>query len=161
MKSLTKIFIIFFIVLFSITLNPAKTDNRHLKNVHWLALNIYHESGNQPILGKIAVGVVTLNRVRDPRYSDSIEGVIKQYKQFSWYDPKKTYSPKYDKMWEESVYVAKLLLTLDPNHAIIEMFDGITHFHATYVKPEWRKSMIKVAHIGDHIFYKTKVKKHD
>lgn len=158
MKSLTKIFIIFFIVLFSFTLNPAKTDHLYLKNLHWLALNIYYESGNQPMLGKIAVGVVTMNRLRT-RYSDSIEGVITQYKQFSWYDPKKIYAPRDEKAWNESVYVAKLILSLDSNHAIIEMFDGITHFHATYVKPEWRKSMIKVAEIGDHIFYKTKARK--
>lgn len=155
MKSLTKIFIIFFIVLFSFTLNPAKTDHLHLQNVQWLALNIYYESGNQPMLGKIAVGVVTLNRLRT-RYSNSIEGVITQHKQFSWYNPQKTYKPKDEKTWNESVYVAKLLLSLDPNHAIIEMFDGITHFHATYVSPEWRKSMKKVVQIGDHIFYKVK-----
>lgn len=158
MKSLTKIFIIFFIVLFSFTLNPAKTDHLYLTNVHWLALNIYYESGNQPMIGKIAVGVVTLNRLRT-RYSDSIEGVIKQYKQFSWYDPQKINKPRDEKTWNESVYVAKLLLSLDPNHAIIEMFDGITHFHATYVKPEWRKSMVKVTQIGDHIFYKKKARK--
>ena len=158
MKSLTKIFIIFFITLFSLTLDPAKTDFQHQRNVHWLALNIYYESGNQPMLGKIAVGVVTLNRLRT-RYSDSIEGVITQHKQFSWYHPNKTYFPKDEQSWNESVYVAKLLLNLEPNHAIIEMFDGVTHFHTTYVKPEWRKSMIKVAQIGDHIFYKTKAKK--
>lgn len=162
MKSLIKILLVISIFFVSITLNPAKTDFQHQKNLHWLALNIYYESGNQSMLGKIAVGVVTLNRMRDSRYSaPTIEDVVKQYKQFSWYDPKKSFKPKNEEVWNECVYVAELLLKLDPNHAIINMFDGITHFHATYVYPEWRKSMIKVTQIGDHIFYKLKKKRHD
>lgn len=160
MKSFSiKIFIIISILACSLTLNPAKTDHNHLRSVHWLALNMYYESGNQSTLGKIAVGVVTLNRMRDSRFADNIEGVVKQYKQFSWYDPNKTYFPKDSASWNECVKLANLLLKLDKNHAIITMFDGITHFHATYVSPEWRKSMIKVAQIGDHIFYKMKPKK--
>ena len=30
-----------------------------------LALNIYHEAKNQPLIGQIAVAQVTINRVRD------------------------------------------------------------------------------------------------
>lgn len=157
MKHLAKIMLAFLIFVFSFTtLDAAKPDDLDYHNdVYWLSLNIYHESGNQSILGKIAVGMVTLNRVKDSRFGDTIENVIKEYKQFSWYNPKKKiYIPKNEKMWNESVYVAKLILNLDNNHAIIKMFDGITHFHNLSVEPEWIKSMIKVTQIGDHIFYK-------
>lgn len=156
MKSFAKILLIVSILTFSITLPPAKPDFVYLKNLHWLALNIYYESGNQPALGKIAVGVVTLNRIRDPRFSDTIEEVVKEHKQFSWYKPNKTYSPKDPKTWSECLEISKMLLKIDENHAIMRMFEGVTHFHASYVKPEWRKSMTKVTQIGDHIFYKTK-----
>ena len=31
-----------------------------------------------------------------------------------------------------------------------------THYHATYVKPNWRHSMIRVTQIGLHVFYRTR-----
>jgi len=30
-----------------------------------------------------------------------------------------------------------------------------THYHATYVHPDWSRTMRKMASIGGHIFYKT------
>lgn len=43
-----------------------------------LARNIYYESGNQSHEGKVAVGMVTLNRVEDPRWPKSICEVVRQ-----------------------------------------------------------------------------------
>lgn len=45
-----------------------------------LAKNIYFESRNQPWVGKLAVAQVTLNRVADSRFPDSICDVVKQQK---------------------------------------------------------------------------------
>lgn len=157
MKSLTKIlFVISIFVLSCTTIQPAKPDFEYMQNLHWLALNIYYESGNQPTLGKMAVGVVTLNRTRDSRFSDTIESVVKEYKQFSWYNPKKKIVIPDNDAWYESVEIAKILLKLESDSDIMKLFDGATHFHATYVNPAWKKSMIKIMQIGDHVFYKSK-----
>lgn len=43
-----------------------------------LAKNIFYESGNQPLEGKIAVGMVTINRSQDDKFPNSICGVVKQ-----------------------------------------------------------------------------------
>ena len=43
-----------------------------------LALNIYHEARNQPVIGQIAVSEVVLNRVADDRYPGSICEVVYQ-----------------------------------------------------------------------------------
>ena len=43
-----------------------------------LALNIYHEARGQSIAGQIAVGQVTLNRLRDRRFPNTICEVITQ-----------------------------------------------------------------------------------
>ncbi len=40
--------------------------------VECLADNIYHEAGYEPDSGKVAVALVTLNRVQDPRYPKDI-----------------------------------------------------------------------------------------
>ena len=52
-------------------------------DLYWLSRIICAESGNQPLLGKIAVGNVVLNRVRDPRFPNTIYNVIYQKNQFS------------------------------------------------------------------------------
>ena len=41
-----------------------------------LAAIIQAEAGNQPYEGKVAVGAVVMNRVRSPRYPNSIAGVV-------------------------------------------------------------------------------------
>lgn len=53
----------------------SKVDQKELM---CLARNIYFESGGEPEAGKIAVGMVTLNRATDPRWPKTICGVVKQ-----------------------------------------------------------------------------------
>ncbi len=128
-------------------------------DVYWLAMNMYHEAGNQSEFGKAAVGIVTLNRLYHPNlFETSVERVVKENRQFSWYHLKKDHRPHDEELWKECVKIAILLLTERYNPDIIAKLHGATHFHATYVKPLWRKSMIKVAQIEDHIFYRMKTK---
>lgn len=123
-----------------------------------LAENIYFEAGNQPELGKVAVGVVTLNRTIDHRFPKSICGVVNQDTssengrmcQFSWWCNPKRVIDVQSKNWKESLKVAKKILD-----GSIPTFDlglhNILYFHSTSVSPKWK--LKKVAQIGDHIFY--------
>ena len=56
-------------------LTPAASYYRD-DEVLWLARIIHAESGSEPLLGKIAVGNVVLNRVRSAYYPNTIYGVI-------------------------------------------------------------------------------------
>ena len=47
------------------------------KDVDCLARNIFYESGSEPTEGKIAVGIVTINRAQDPRFGNSVCEVVK------------------------------------------------------------------------------------
>lgn len=53
------------------------------KDLECLAKNIYYESGNESREGKIAVGMVTINRSQDDRFPSSICGVVKQRTEMS------------------------------------------------------------------------------
>ena len=48
------------------------------KDENCLARNIFYEAGNEPEEGKVAVGMVTINRVKDGRFANTICGVVNQ-----------------------------------------------------------------------------------
>jgi spore germination cell wall hydrolase CwlJ-like protein len=48
------------------------------KDVDCLAKNIYYEAGSEPEEGKVAVAMVTINRVRDGRFGKTICSVVDQ-----------------------------------------------------------------------------------
>ena len=124
-------------------------------DLYWMAMNIYHEAGNQPLIGKIAVGVVTLNRLKDKRYPKNIRDVVTEPQQFSWYNTKQANTPPANNSrWKESYEVAKLLLTKAIGSDIIKLLEGATHFHATNIKPDWAARKTKVATIEGHVFYR-------
>lgn len=122
-----------------------------------LVENIYHEAGNQPWIGKVAVAYVTINRMKDSRWPNTICEVVWQRVvacQFSWTcDIEKIKRRKInEKMWDESYdVVLELTRMYDP---FLDPTRGSTHFHATYVKPDWRNKLNKVVIINDHIFYR-------
>lgn len=53
------------------------------EDLYWLSHIIYAESGTQLMEGKIAVGNVVLNRVNDPRFPNTVYGVVFQRNQFT------------------------------------------------------------------------------
>jgi spore germination cell wall hydrolase CwlJ-like protein len=59
------------------TVNMIATPFLSDKDVECLARNIFYESGGEPTEGKIAVGIVTINRAQDPRFGKSVCEVVK------------------------------------------------------------------------------------
>jgi spore germination cell wall hydrolase CwlJ-like protein len=60
------------------TVNIIATPFLSDKDVDCLARNIFYEAGSEPIEGKVAVGMVTINRTQDERYPQNICGVVRQ-----------------------------------------------------------------------------------
>ena len=136
---------------------------------HCMAEAIYFEAGNQPLVGKIAVAAVILNRVYSMDYPDSIcevvhqgpvreswkkNGVfypIKNKCQFSYYCDGRSDIPKFGPTWEDCLMVAEWALR---DEWFIDHVEGATHYHASYVNPRWAKHMQRVVQIQDHVFYK-------
>jgi len=129
-----------------------------------MAANIYHEAKNQPMAGQIAVAQVVMNRVNDNRYPDNVCDVVKQgltYKngkvvlgkcQFSWYcDGKKDDVDKKSEKWRNSLRYASMVIT---NRITLDVTEGATHYHATYVRPAWARTKTKTVRINRHIFYR-------
>ena len=130
-----------------------------------LALNTYHEAKNQSMIGQIATAQVVMNRVADSRYPNTVCEVVKQgpkYKgsdvpvrhkcQFSWFCDGKSDEPKRDsKEWRMAQEYARIVLS---GRIVLDVTEGATHYHATYVKPSWAKTKTRTTRIETHIFYR-------
>jgi spore germination cell wall hydrolase CwlJ-like protein len=134
-----------------------------------LAKNIYFEAKNQGTAGWAAVASVTLNRVNDTRYPNSICEVVYQgparpswkdpelmipirHKcQFSWYCDGKSDVMRNASKGQEIIKFAEYVLSTKFD---LDITDGATHYHADYVYPAWAKTKTKTIEIGDHIFYR-------
>ena len=128
-----------------------------------LTRNIYFEAGVEPFEGKVAVAQVTLNRVGNSGFADTVCGVVYEknvfYKkvvcQFSWYcqGRGKKHDPVNASVWQESEQVAiKVLLE---NFRLPGLSMAI-YYHADYISPGWKYP--KITQIGRHIFYAEKPK---
>ena len=134
-----------------------------------LALNTYHEAKNQSLVGQIATAQVVMNRVADDRYPNTVCEVVKQGPhrpswenpekeypirhrcQFSWYCDGKPDVPKNEKAWKKAQDVAFLVLY---NKINLDVTEGATHYHATYVRPAWARTKTRTTRIEKHIFYR-------
>ena len=61
-----------------VSMAQGKWDEFNRIEATCLAENVYHEARNQPLGGQMAVISVTINRVNDDRFPNSICEVVKQ-----------------------------------------------------------------------------------
>ena len=120
-----------------------------------LAVAIFFEARDQPIEGQYAVAEVVMNRVEDPRWPNTICGVVFQRKQFSFtHDGKSDRMEKYTKNdaieWR-AMLQARTIAKQVFDEGYTEMTS--THYHALSVSPSWAKEMTYDGRIGDHVFY--------
>lgn len=141
--------------------NTNKSANTTVdeNEIKCLANNIYYESGNQSKEGKIAVGMVTINRAEDSRFPKSICGVINQRSgrtcQFSWKCHRVPAIDRSSVAWRESHNIALLLLTVpDIYQSLKKKYGNALYFHAVYVRPGWANRKSVVSRVGGHIFYR-------
>lgn len=130
------------------------------KEYNCLVKNIYFEARNQSKIGKQAIAVVTLERVKRKNYPPTICKVVAEERkrgvcQFSWKCDGKSDNPNLSSKeelaaWKRAQKVAEdaLLGKVSP------IIKGATMFHADYDKPDWDYSKLKfLGKIGDHLFY--------
>jgi spore germination cell wall hydrolase CwlJ-like protein len=135
-----------------------------------LAQNVYHEARNQPAAGQMAVMSVTINRVNDERFPNTIcevvyEGPsrpswkgtgemipIRHRCQFSWYCDGKSDTAHDKETFNEILLLSQMVI--DGTITLMDITEGATHYHADYVRPSWARTKTKTIEIEDHIFYR-------
>ena len=125
-----------------------------------LAQNIYFEAGFEPGEGMDAVAHVTLNRVANERYPDSVCDVVWQKGQFSWTrDGRSDRIPLYDRSEDARDYVFDAWM--DSADAAVRALVGLSedatggakfYYAHDIVTPDWHDDFEVSAIIGGHTF---------
>ena len=137
--------------------------------IECMAKNIYFEAAVESTAGQLAVAQVTLNRVKSSYYPNTVCEVVYEGKhyttskgeqfpvrdrcQFSWYcDGKGDEIKNKGKLWDSAHDLARYVLKRQND--LIDITDGATHYHATYIDaPRWAHQKRKHMTIDQHIFY--------
>ena len=135
-----------------------------------LTNNVYHEARSEGSAGQLAVMAVTLNRVKDTRFPNTVCEVVHegQHKpswqdktrmipvrnrcQFSWYCDGNPEKIRNQKAWD-AIYLLSYEI-ISGNIKLIDLTDGATHYHANYVSPSWARTKKRTVTIENHIFYR-------
>lgn len=116
--------------------------------LYWMSHIISAESQGEPLLGKIAVGNVVLNRVASPDYPDTIYNVIFDKKWGVQFEPTIN-GTIYDEPTKESVLAAKLCLD-----GASAAGNSLYFLNADIAASLWiTKNCKYVTTIGNHQFY--------
>ena len=126
---------------------PILYNSRDLK---CLAQNIFFEAGTESMLGKIAVGQVTVNRVKIGHWGETVCEVVKAKDQFSWTNRDDLSIDTDSKNYKESLVAAKKVLQ---ERKRLRILRSALFYHADYVRPKWADKNQKVTTIEKHIFY--------
>jgi spore germination cell wall hydrolase CwlJ-like protein len=129
-------------------------DELLAQETNCLAENIYHEAGNQPLRGQLAVAAVTLNRVSQYRFPDTVCDVVHQRShrgncEFTWICKGRRVDPNNPK-FRETYELAENILTGETE---LEYLNNAVYYHSTRVYPWWARKKEFVGQIGAHKFY--------
>lgn len=119
-----------------------------------LADNIFHEARGESSDGKLAVGLVTLNRVKAGVFGKDVCSVVKQPGQFSWvplmWNQVKTKAYLLHPDFKEAHRLAEKIFITPPK----DITKNGLYFHNREVNPGW--NLKKTVTIGNHTFYTKK-----
>ncbi len=130
---------------------------RRLRELACLSTALYFEARSESEKGQMAVAEVILNRVRSPKFPNTICGVVYQGAerrnscQFSFACDGKSDIATQPKAWSRARRIAARALN---GKLGMRALAGATYYHADYVHPRWSSAMRRLAKIGRHIFYR-------
>ena len=142
-------------------------ENR-AKQVECLAKNIYFEARNEPFAGQLAVALVTLNRVYDDTFPNTVCDVVYQgihttdgfpkrdRCQFSWYCDGASDEVRNLVAFNTTQKIANLAMISygSMKSQGLDYTEGAIYYHTYEINPRWSTAYPKVGRIGDHIFYR-------
>lgn len=143
-----------FIIAQTMSSNPSLEVS--LEEYTCMVEAIHFEAKGEDTVGKASVANVILNRVDSPRFPDTICGVVKQEKQFSYRnDVDRPYVHVKNKIEEKSFRETTEIALWAVNGKLIDRTEGADHYYAhDKVEPFWITAAEYTKVIGNHTFAK-------
>lgn len=126
-------------------------QGKQLMDTIMLADVMWCEAGVEGRIGMLAVADVVLNRVKSPRFPNTIPDVITQRHQFECIQKEKPKEVSMsDPLWVQAYDLAILKL-----NGKAPKMTSATHYHAAWMKsyPYWSNQLAYLGQIGQHRFY--------
>ncbi|MBN4079545.1 cell wall hydrolase [Beggiatoa alba] len=151
------------LALTGMTATPSfASDNKQqrlaAKQIRCLALNVYFEARGEATEGQLAVAMVTMNRVKNRYYPNTVCGVVWQKRQFSWTHDGKSDRPRDVQAWDLAQKIARFTYQRygklsERTRNALDLTKGALHFYAPQLAlPYWAKVHTVTREIGGHIF---------
>jgi spore germination cell wall hydrolase CwlJ-like protein len=124
-----------------------------------LAEAMYYEARGEGETGERAVAEVVLNRLTEGLHGHTIcsvvyEGVGQTFCQFTFACDGSLSRPKAGEPWRAAEVLAARLLA---GEAPANGAQGATYYHTISVHPVWEPKLVRVAQIGNHVFFRPRV----
>jgi len=142
--------------------DTAPAESKYSERDLWcMAQAVYFESRGESYRGQVAVAQVVMNRLKHRLYPKTICGVVFQGEerrnacQFSFACDGIPETINDQKSWAQAQEIARKVT--DGELYLTEVANA-THYHASYVYPDWAPRLKRVTKIGLHVFYRFKTR---
>jgi hypothetical protein len=124
-------------------------------DIDCLTAAVYYEARGEPREGQAAVAQVVLNRLRDAHFPKTVCGVVYQGLashacQFTFACDGSTAARREPGAWDRAKTVASRAL----DGYVAPAIGGATHYHVASLGEIWGVQLVRVAQIGQHVFYR-------
>jgi hypothetical protein len=124
-------------------------------DIDCLTAAVYYEARGEPREGQAAVAQVVLNRLRDAHFPKTVCGVVYQGLashacQFTFACDGSTAARREPGAWDRAKSVATRAL----DGYVVPAIGGATHYHVADLGEIWGDQLVRVAQIGQHVFYR-------
>ncbi len=135
-------------------------DASKQNSLYSLSCNLYWEARGESTAGHLAVGYVTMNRVKSSRFPNDVVGVVYQRSAFSWTKDNRT-DKVYDlSSWMWCMQLSTLILQADGGYyRYTDITNGSLFYHTNKVNPYWADKKYLEVTIDNHLFYSNDKKK--
>jgi N-acetylmuramoyl-L-alanine amidase len=122
--------------------SPAHAVPQYKPGLLELAALIEAEAGGEPLIGKVGVGAVVLNRTKDPRWPSTVPAVVDQRRPSPQFANRHGVRPSPDSLW-----AAELALEgIDPTRGALFFYNPRT------ATDGWIRTRPVTVRIANHVF---------
>jgi spore germination cell wall hydrolase CwlJ-like protein len=116
-----------------------------------MAQALYYEARGEGQNGQEAVAEVILQRVRSGGRPDTICGVVREPRQFSFLTDGSTLRELDADAWQSAKQLAARIVR---GEVVTSLTRRAQFYHQVDIQPAWASEMVRTAKIGNHVFYR-------